>query len=91
MPILEIILKQLKKKGFHNITMAVNYMAKIIKAFFGDGGDWGLKINYSFKKMPLSTIGPLTLIDDLSNNFLIMNGDILTDLNYNQYHLSLRE
>ena len=40
MPILEIILKQLKKNGFDHITMAVNYMAKIIKAFFGDGSDW---------------------------------------------------
>ena len=85
MPILEIILKQLKKNEFNHITIAVNYMAKIIQAFFRDGSDWGLKIDYSFEDKPLSTIGPLTLIDELPENFLVMNGDILTDLNYMQF------
>ncbi|MFX0047386.1 MAG: sugar phosphate nucleotidyltransferase [Candidatus Hermodarchaeota archaeon] len=85
MPILEIILTQLKKNEFTDITIAVNYMAKIIKAFFGDGSDWGLSIDYSFEEKPLSTIGPLTLIGDLPENFLVMNGDILTDLNYKKF------
>ncbi|MFX0071613.1 MAG: sugar phosphate nucleotidyltransferase [Candidatus Hermodarchaeota archaeon] len=87
MPILEIILKQLKKNGFNNITIAVNYMAKIIQAFFGDGSDWDLNINYSLEKKMLNTIGPLTLIEDLPDNFLVMNGDILTDLNYKDFFL----
>jgi len=85
MPILEIILKQLIKNGFNYITIAVNYMAKIIQAFFGDGSDWGTKINYSLEEKSLSTIGPLTLIVDLPENFLVMNGDILTDLNYKKF------
>ncbi len=85
MPILEIILTQLKKNEFTDITIAVNYMAKIIKAFFGDGSDWGLNIDYSFEEKPLNTIGPLTLIGDLPENFLVMNGDILTDLNYKKF------
>jgi len=85
MPILEIILKQLKKSGFNNITIAVNYKARIIQAFFEDGSKWGLNINYSIEDKPLSTIGPLTLIKDLPQNFLIMNGDILTDLNYRKF------
>lgn len=85
MPILEIILKQLKKNKFNHITIAVNYMAKILQAFFRDGSDWGLKIDYSFEEKPLSTIGPLTLIDDLPEKFLVMNGDILTDLDYRQF------
>lgn len=85
MPILEIILKQLKKNGFNYITIAVNYMAKILQAFFRDGSDWGLKINYSLENKALNTIGPLTLIKDLPNNFLVMNGDILTDLNYKKF------
>ncbi len=85
MPILEIILKQLKKNKFNHITIAVNYMAKIIQAFFRDGSDWGLKIDYSFEEKALSTIGPLTIIDELPENFLVMNGDILTDLNYKQF------
>ena len=86
MPILEIILKQLKKNGFDHITMAVGYMAKIIRAFFSDGSDWGLKIDYSLEEKPLNTIGPLTLIEDLPNNFLVMNGDILSDLDYKSFY-----
>ena len=82
MPILEIILKQLKQCGFNHITIAVNYMAKIIMAFFNSGEEWGLKIDYSLEKKPLGTVGALTMIEDLSENFLVMNGDILTDLNY---------
>ena len=80
--ILEIVIKQLKKFGFDNITIAVNHMADLIMAYFGDGSKWGVDIDYSIEDTPLSTIGPLTLIDDLPENFLVMNGDILTDLNY---------
>jgi NDP-mannose synthase len=80
LPILEIVIKQLKKNGFTHITVAVNHLANLIMAFFGDGDKWGVKIDYSIEEKPLSTIGPLTLIDDLPDNFLVMNGDILTDL-----------
>ena len=55
-------------------------MADIIKAFFGDGSKYNIRIDYSLESKPLSTMGPLTLIEDLPKNFLIMNGDILTDL-----------
>ena len=84
-PILGIILKQLKKNGFNKVTITVNYLAKIIQAFFGYGEDWGLEINYSFEKKPLDTVGPLTLINDLPETFLVMNGDLLTDLNFNEF------
>jgi NDP-sugar pyrophosphorylase family protein len=59
----------------------------MIQAFFGDGSDWDLNITYSLEKKMLSTIGPLTLIEDLPNDFLVMNGDILTDLNYKKFFL----
>jgi len=85
MPILEIILKQLKKYGFNDITIGVNYMAKMIQAFFGDGSEYDLSIKYSLEKKPLSTIGPLTIIKDLPENFLVMNGDILTDLSFKEF------
>ncbi|MEO5358389.1 MAG: sugar phosphate nucleotidyltransferase [Nitrospirae bacterium YQR-1] len=81
-PILEIVIKQLAKSGFTHITMAVNHMAEIIKAFFGDGSKWKVKIDYSMEDKPLSTMGPLKLIKDLPENFLVMNGDILTTFNY---------
>lgn len=86
MPILEIILKQLKKNDFKRVTITVSYMAKIIQAFFGDGANWGVKIDYSLEKKPLGTVGPLTLIDDLPETFLVMNGDLLTDLNFNAFY-----
>ncbi len=85
LPILEIVLRQLKQQGFTHITIAVNHMAELIMAFFGDGSKWGIKIDYSVEDKPLSTMGPLKLIKDLPENFLVMNGDILTDLKYSQF------
>jgi NDP-sugar pyrophosphorylase family protein len=85
LPILEIVVKQLAKYNFDSITMAVNHQAEIIKAFFGDGSKWNIPIDYSMEDQPLSTMGPLKIIQDLPENFLIMNGDILTDLNYGNF------
>jgi NDP-sugar pyrophosphorylase family protein len=79
-PILEIIIRQLARHGFHHITLAVNHQADIIKAFFEDGAKWGIRIDYSLETEPLSTIAPLRLIQDLPDHFLLMNGDVLTDL-----------
>lgn len=85
-PILELIIIQLKKHGFEHITITLNHLAEIIKAFFGNGDKWSIKIDYTYEEIPLSTMGPLTLIPDLPENFLVMNGDILTDLNLNAFY-----
>lgn len=85
-PILEVIIRQLAFYGFDHITLTVNHQAEIIKAFFGNGSKWNVKIDYSQEEKPLSTMGPLSLIKDLPNNFLIMNGDILTDLNFEEFY-----
>ena len=84
-PILEVVIKQLVYHGFNHITIAVNHQAELIKTFFGDGSKWGTKIDYSMEDEPLGTMGPLRLIPDLPDNFLVMNGDILTDLNYSEF------
>jgi len=81
-PILEVIVRQLINAGFDHITMAVNHQAEIIKAFFKNGERWGVRIDYSLEEHPLGTMGPLKLISDLPENFLVMNGDILSDLDY---------
>lgn len=81
-PILEVIVRQLAASGFTRITMAVNHQANLIKAFFGDGDAWGVRIDYSVESKPLSTIAPLCLIPDLPERFLLMNGDVLTDLRF---------
>ncbi len=85
-PILEVVVRQLIKNGFNHITMAVNHQAEIIRAYFGDGSRWGVKVDYSQESEPLGTMGPLNLIHDLPEHFLIMNGDILTDLDFAEFH-----
>lgn len=82
-PILELIIQNLQQSGFSHITIAINHMADLIKAFFGDGSKWGVHIDYILEDKPLSTMGPLTLINDLPDDFLVMNGDVLTDLDFN--------
>ena len=92
-PILGIIIDQLIKNGFKHITLAVNHMSEIIRAYFGDGSGLGIKLDYSVEDIPLSTIGPLTLINDLPEHFLVMNGDVLTDMSYRDLmavHLKMR-
>jgi len=84
-PIIEVIIQQLGKAGFDHLTFAVNHKANLIKAFCGDGSQWGLRIDYSQESQPLSTIGPLTLIPDLPENFLVMNGDLLCNLDYGAF------
>ena len=83
--ILEIVILQLRKAGFTHITLAVNYLSQLIMAYFGDGSRLGVRLDYSLEESELSTIGPLTLIDDLPESFLVMNGDILCDLDYQAF------
>lgn len=93
-PILEIIIIQLAKQGFERIIITVNHQANIIMAYFGNGQKWGIKIEYSLEDMPLGTMGPLKLLPDLPECFLVMNGDILTDLNYADFikrHIQAQE
>jgi NDP-sugar pyrophosphorylase family protein len=85
-PILEVIIRQLVQAGFKHITLAVNHQAEIIKAFFQNGERWGIRIDYSLEDKPLGTMGPLRLIKDLPEHFLVMNGDILTDLDFTQFY-----
>ena len=86
LPILEIIIRKLTKCGFDHITITVNHMAEIIRAYCGDGSKWGTHIDYSLEDKPLSTMGPLKLISDLPDNFLVMNGDVLTDLDFEAFY-----
>ena len=83
--ILEIIIMQLSRSGFTHITLAVNHLSQLIMAYFGDGSRFGVKLDYSLEENELSTIGPLTLINDLPENFLVMNGDILCNLDYRTF------
>ena len=83
-PILEIIIRQLSRAGVKQITLAVNHQAELLRAYFGDGSRWDLEIDYSLEEKRLGTMAPLKLIDEagLPENFFIMNGDVLTDLDF---------
>jgi NDP-mannose synthase len=85
-PILEVVIRQLVRYGFDHVTIAVNHQAELIKAFCGDGSRWQVRIDYSLEEKPLGTMGPLRLIRDLPDHFLVMNGDVLSDLDLAVFH-----
>lgn len=92
-PIIEIVLKQLASYGFTDIILALGYMADMLQAYIGDGSRYGLRVSCSIEKKPLGTIAPLKLMQGLEENFLVMNGDLLTDINYKSlfdYHMKLK-
>ncbi len=82
MPIMEVVIRQLAAQGFRRITLAVGYLSDLIRAYFQDGSRWGVEIDYSSEEEPMGTVGPLTLITGLTDTFLVMNADVLTNLNY---------
>ncbi len=90
-PILELIIKQLKRYKLKDLTIAVGYLGNLIQNFFGEGRKFGVRIKYSYEEKPLGTMGPLTLVPGLKKTFMVMNGDLLTTLNYRKlidHHLS---
>lgn len=82
-PVLDIVIRQLRRDGFTRITIATGHLAELIEAFFGDGSKHGVQIDYFREEEPLGTVGSLSLIDGLDGvDFLVMNGDVLTDMSY---------
>lgn len=83
--ILEFVVESLKKNGFTRLIFAVNYRADLIKAYFQDGKRFGVDISYVEENEPLGTVAPLRNISSLPAKFLVMNGDILTNINLDYY------
>jgi NDP-sugar pyrophosphorylase family protein len=84
-PILDIIVRQLRHHGFERLTIVTGHLAELIEAFFGDGERFGIAIDYFREDEPLGTVGALSLLDGLDDDFLVMNGDVLTDLAYGEF------
>ena len=80
MPILEILLRQMKRAGIDDVILTVNHLAHLMESFFNSGERLGLNIRYSLEDQPLGTAGPLSLIDGLDETFVVSNGDVLTTL-----------
>jgi len=81
MPILEVLLRQMKNAGVDDVVITVGHLAGLLQAFFQDGKKLGLHIEYSLEDKPLGTSGPISLVKGLDKTFLVTNGDVLTTLN----------
>jgi mannose-1-phosphate guanylyltransferase len=81
--IVEIVLQQLARHGFERATLAIGHLGHLIEAVVGDGSQWGIAVDYVTEDEPLGTIGPVVAnLDRFPDHFLVMNGDVLTDLDY---------
>ena len=82
-PILETIVKRFVEDGFTNITMCLGYKSNVIQDYFRDGGSFGANIDYIVEEERMGTAGALTLLEKrLDNPFFVMNGDLLTNINF---------
>jgi NDP-mannose synthase len=84
-PILDVIVRQLAHHGFERLTIVTGHLAELIEAFFGDGEKYGIAIDYFREDEPLGTVGALSLLEGLDEDFLVMNGDVLTDLAFGPF------
>jgi NDP-sugar pyrophosphorylase family protein len=83
--ILDVIVRQLAAYGFTDLTFAVGYLGHLIKAVFGDGSDHGVSIEYLDEPEPLGTAGPLRQLGEVDETLLVMNGDLLTNVDYRKF------
>jgi NDP-mannose synthase len=81
-PILEVVLRQLATAGVRRVVMTLGHMAHLFVGAIGDAARFGLNIDYCYEEEPLGTAGPIRLVRDLEDNFLVMNGDLLTTLDF---------
>jgi NDP-mannose synthase len=84
-PVLDIVMRQLHASGFEHVTLAVGYMYELIEAVMNHRNTHGVSIDYVRESEPLGTVGPLAQIEGLDEPFLMMNGDVLTDLDYGKF------
>ena len=81
--IVELVLRQLARRGFERATLAIGHLGHLIEAVVGDGSQWGIAVDYVTEDEPLGTMGPVVAnLDRFPEQFLVLNGDVLTDLDY---------
>jgi NDP-sugar pyrophosphorylase family protein len=91
-PVLELLLKWLRRNSIRDVYITTGYLGNLIQGVCGDGSQWDLDIRYTEEQEPLGTIGPLTLLrEELDSTFLVINGDVLTDLNLAAFVASHRK
>ena len=90
-PIMERIINQLKNFGYRKIYISVGYLSSLIMAYFGDGKKFGVEIEYVVEEKPLGTAGPISLLSNINEPFLVLNGDLVTNLDFRkiyEYHIN---
>ncbi len=90
-PIIEVLLSKIKNASLTDVTISTGYLAELVMAVCGDGSKFGLDIKYTHEESPLGTAGPLGLMDLGDEDIIIMNGDLLTTLNFNNFMAYHRE
>ena len=91
MPILEVILRQIKLAGICDVVLTVGHLSELLRTFFQDGSRLGLNITYNYEDSPLGTAGPIAFVQNLDETFLVMNGDVLSTVRLSeliQFHKS---
>lgn len=83
-PIVEILLQQLAAAGFDRIVVSIGHLAHLFSAVLGSGERFGLRLDYVNEDTPLGTAGALRLIEQVEETFLVMNGDVLTTLDFGE-------
>ena len=85
-PVLELLLKWLRRNGTHDVYITTGHLGHLIRTVCSDGRQWDLNICYTEEAQPLGTIGALTLLKGkINSTFLVINGDVLTDLSINAF------
>lgn len=90
-PILEITLERLITAGIRDFYFCVNYLRRKIEDHFGDGARFGVRIRYVKEPFQMGTVGALKLITDIDKRFLLMNGDLYTDLDFRDFFVKFRQ
>jgi NDP-sugar pyrophosphorylase family protein len=85
-PVLELLLQHLHRHGIRSVVIAVNHLHHLIQNFFGDGSALDMRIEYAVEDTPLGTCGPVgNLLNRVAADFLLINGDLLTDIDLTQF------
>lgn len=84
-PIIEVVLRQLASQGFERVVISLGYHGGMIQYWVGDGSHLGVPVEYVTEETPLGTAGALHLIHDLPSSFIVMNGDLLTTLDFAEF------
>jgi NDP-mannose synthase len=81
-PTIEIVVRQLAEQGFTRVVVTLGHLPQLVMSFLGDGSRFGLSVEYEIEAKPLGTAGSLRLVRDLEPSFIVMNGDLLTTVDF---------